>query len=160
MVIEEFRLALYSLLGGYTGAIFSLYIFGRINAITSFVSILFVILFVVLLSLLIQSYKKENKEQENMIELLKDMLKGVPSWYYPHEHLKKFILTEDGINQLVKMEIIKNDGKKPNYPYYITPIGMQLISVWESIKLNKKLNWLTAILIILGILNLIFLLLL
>jgi len=91
------------------------------------------------------------------MKLLKNMSRGSPSWYYSDEELKKYILTDDGINNLVKMNIINDDGKKSGHPYYITPTGIQLISSWESIKLNRKLSWLTFILIILGILNLILL---
>jgi len=103
--------------------------------------------------MIIGKISNRKTEKENMMNLLKDMAKGTPSWYYPQEHLKTFISTEDGIKQLVKMNIINDDGKP--LPYYITPIGIQLISAWESERINKKLIWLTIILIIMGIANII-----
>jgi hypothetical protein len=110
--------------------------------------------------LIIGKILTKNTELENMLMLLKDMAKGSPSWYYPLDHLKKFILTDDGINNLVKMGVISHNLKKnPQKPYSILPKGIQLISAWESVKYNSKLNKLTIILIILGLLNLIFLVL-
>lgn len=99
-----------------------------------------------------------NKKTEfkRLIILLKDMSKGAPSWYYSKQHIKKFISTDDGIDQLVKIGVINDDGKNSGHSYYITATGIQLISAAESIKTNQIITVLTIILVILGVLGIIF----
>lgn len=85
-----------------------------------------------------------SEEQFRLKVMLKDMVRGFPSWWYSHDYLRTYISTEEGIDSLIEGDIIRK-RKNKSYPYALSDKGLRLLEVWESEKISKRLLWLTLI---------------
>ncbi len=99
-------------------------------------------------------------EVEKFKKLILDMYRGFPNWKY-FGMVEQTIKDKKDIDQLVKSGILVRIKSKQSNPQIRTlfglgPNGLLLVNSWKMEDLTKKLLWLTAVMIVLVLLQIVY----
>jgi hypothetical protein len=100
---------------------------------------------------------KQKTESRKFKELILDMYRGFPRWYYVGM-IEPFIPLATDRENFVRLGFLIQKEVDGKTVYGLGPNALSIVSAWETEHLTRQMHWLTWVMVVLAVLQAIFIL--